>query len=475
MPNTLNMPEVEDLKIQGENQFAIDLKGEGIDVDELKSGKEASFEVDPSSVDFGRSNNGTYFDQELLFKQLNYECIDDGNDSSDEKSTPFDKIRCGMEDISGDGGVLKKIMKHGAGRVVPAKSLCRVHYNAYLEYSDEPFDSSRLRNRQHQFKLGSGESILGWELGVATMKRGETSRFMFTHNYAYGKMGCPPRIPPEAVCLFEIELISFVDQGASDDFENFSEEERKQASFDQILKVVEAIRVTGNEAFKMNRIGHAGGQYSQALRLLENANLKDEDEEKEMKKAALRLYLNISLCDLKQAKSGNACKFARKALDIDPKNVKALYRLARALRQLKEFNEAKRQISKAHRLEPSNKEVMEELRSLDKEIKEENKRQQILDKKMMSAFSRVESPKPKKVEEKFEENSQMLDLVIDRLKIFKNENTSPCLILPSNLTDTEMKVLEKIALDMSLFVTTIHEEGKKSIKISKTDEGIPYR
>ena len=69
----------------------------------------------------------------------------------------------------------------------------------------------------------------------------------------------------------------------------------------------------------------------------------------------------------------------------------------------------------------------------------------------------------------------MLDLVIDRLKIFKNENTSPYLILPSNLTDTEMKALEKTALNMNLFVTTIHEEGKKSIKVSKTVEGMPHR
>ena len=36
-----------------------------------------------------------------------------------------------------------------------------VHYNGYLEYSDEPFDSSRLRNKMQQFRLGSGEVIPG--------------------------------------------------------------------------------------------------------------------------------------------------------------------------------------------------------------------------------------------------------------------------------------------------------------------------
>ena len=36
-----------------------------------------------------------------------------------------------------------------------------VHYNGYLEYSDEPFDSSRLRNQMQQFRLGNGEVIPG--------------------------------------------------------------------------------------------------------------------------------------------------------------------------------------------------------------------------------------------------------------------------------------------------------------------------
>ena len=29
-----------------------------------------------------------------------------------------------------------------------------MHYNGYLEYADEPYDSTRLRNKQWQVKLG---------------------------------------------------------------------------------------------------------------------------------------------------------------------------------------------------------------------------------------------------------------------------------------------------------------------------------
>ena len=72
-----------------------------------------------------------------------------------------------MVDISPnkDGSVMKIILHHGAGGVVPPNSFCRVHYNAYKELDDEPFDSTYLRNRQRQFKLGGHEGlILGMEL-----------------------------------------------------------------------------------------------------------------------------------------------------------------------------------------------------------------------------------------------------------------------------------------------------------------------
>ena len=93
--------------------------------------------------------------------QLNYECLDCGDD--DDPATPFERMARQMEDISPnrDGSVMKTILHHGAGAVVPAKSWCRVHYNAYKELDDEPFDSSYLRNRQKEFRLGEGAIIAG--------------------------------------------------------------------------------------------------------------------------------------------------------------------------------------------------------------------------------------------------------------------------------------------------------------------------
>ncbi len=66
---------------------------------------------------------------------------------------------------------------------------------------------------------------------------------------------------------------------------------------------------------------------SQAIRLLEETRLKNEEEERKWKVVLLRVYLNLSLCFLKQGKSAPAITYSRKALDINPKNVKAHFRL----------------------------------------------------------------------------------------------------------------------------------------------------
>ena len=58
---------------------------------------------------------------------------------------------------------------------IPNASRVRIHYNAYFEMNDEPFDSTYLRNKSFEFKLGANEVVLG--LDVA----GENSNLMSIH------------------------------------------------------------------------------------------------------------------------------------------------------------------------------------------------------------------------------------------------------------------------------------------------------
>lgn len=50
----------------------------------------------------------------------------------------------------------------------------------------------------------AGRVIKGWDLGVATMKKGEKAVLTCRADYAYGESGSPPKIPPGATLNFEV-------------------------------------------------------------------------------------------------------------------------------------------------------------------------------------------------------------------------------------------------------------------------------
>ena len=61
--------------------------------------------------------------------------------------------------------------------------------------NDEPFDSTHLRNKTFEFKLGAHQVVIGLDVAVATMKKHEKSQFIFAPEYYCGKYGCEPRVP----------------------------------------------------------------------------------------------------------------------------------------------------------------------------------------------------------------------------------------------------------------------------------------
>ncbi|VDM93439.1 unnamed protein product, partial [Onchocerca ochengi] len=116
-----------------------------------------------------------------------------------------------------NGGVLKKILVEGVGEHHPSKGdSVYVHYVGTLE-NGEQFDSSRDRSEPFNFTLGNGQVIKGWDLGVATMKKGEKCDLICRADYAYGENGSPPKIPGGATLKFEIELLSWQGEDISPD------------------------------------------------------------------------------------------------------------------------------------------------------------------------------------------------------------------------------------------------------------------
>jgi hypothetical protein len=133
---------------------------------------------------------------------------------------PKMRLRGGGEALAltEDGGVTKEILVEGTGEELPHThdDVC-VHYVGTLQSDGSQFDSSRDRQAPFTFKLGQGKVIKGWDVGVATMKRGEKSILTIRSDYAYGPEGSGDKIPGNATLIFEVELLRWNERDVTAD------------------------------------------------------------------------------------------------------------------------------------------------------------------------------------------------------------------------------------------------------------------
>src|SRR5262249_5433775 len=101
--------------------------------------------------------------------------------------------------------VIEEITAGDGAIAEPGRSVS-VHYTGWLR-DGKKFDSSHDRNEPFQFKLGAGQVIRGWDLGVAGMKVGGKRGLIIPPDLGYGARGAGGVIPPNSVLIFEVELL----------------------------------------------------------------------------------------------------------------------------------------------------------------------------------------------------------------------------------------------------------------------------
>ncbi|KAL9986251.1 hypothetical protein ACROYT_G000363 [Oculina patagonica] len=103
------------------------------------------------------------------------------------------------------GGTVVEDITKGNGPIAKKGQKVHVYYKGNLAKNKKQFDAC-LNGPPFSFRLGAGEVIRGWDLGVAGMQVGGKRRLTVPPSQGYGKERMGP-IPANSTLEFEIQLI----------------------------------------------------------------------------------------------------------------------------------------------------------------------------------------------------------------------------------------------------------------------------
>nr|BAE99990.1 peptidylprolyl isomerase [Arabidopsis thaliana] len=272
-------------------------------------------------------------------------------------------------EVTDDRKVIKKILKEGEGyerpnegAIVKLKLIGKLQDGTTVfvkkghEEDEEPFE----------FKIDEEQVIEGLEKAVMGMKKGEVALITISPEYAFGSSESKQElavIPPNSTVYYEVELVSFIKEKESWDMNT---QERIEAAGKK--------KEEGNVLFKAGKYARASKRYERGVKYIEYDSTFDEEEKKKSKDLKIACNLNDAACKLKLKDYKEAAKLSTKVLEMDSRNVKAMYRRAHAYLETADLDLAELDIKKALEIDPDNKEVKIEYKKLKEKVKEYNKK-----------------------------------------------------------------------------------------------------
>jgi FKBP-type peptidyl-prolyl cis-trans isomerase FklB len=146
----------------------------------------------------------TGLQKEMVAKQEErMKTLGDKNKKDGETFLAENKKKEGVKTLL--SGLQYKVIKEGTGKMPKATDTVTTNYRGTLIDGTE-FDSSYKRGQPATFPVNG--VIKGWTEALQLMKMGSKWQLFVPSDLAYGDRGAGPQVGPNAVLIFEVELLS---------------------------------------------------------------------------------------------------------------------------------------------------------------------------------------------------------------------------------------------------------------------------
>ncbi|KAK1420618.1 hypothetical protein QVD17_22356 [Tagetes erecta] len=272
-----------------------------------------------------------------------------------------------VTDVTKDGKVMKKIFIEGEGYERPSEGvLVQVKLIGKMQdgtiFTKKGFDETEV----FEFKTDEEQVIDGLDRAVMTMKKGEAAVLTIAPEYAFGATESKQDlavVPPSSTVIYKVELVSFVKDKKSWDM-NMQEK----------IEAAGKNKEEGNSLFKAGKYLKAFKRYEKAAKYIEYDTIFSDEEKKQSKALMVSCNLNKAACKLKLKDYKQAEKLCTMVLELESNNVKALYRRAQAYIPVAHLDLAELDLKKALEIDPDNRDVKLEYKSLKEKMKDYNKK-----------------------------------------------------------------------------------------------------
>ncbi|GAB9475549.1 Peptidyl-prolyl cis-trans isomerase fkbp8 [Globisporangium polare] len=269
--------------------------------------------------------------------------------------------RADFDDLLGSGGIFRKML-----RTNPDGALVEFGEEVTIRYSEKLLETDALisSDQTRKFRIGDGEAMPALELVAKMLRVGEACEVRCDARFAYGDVGLEPKVPAGAPMKLQIELL------------RVGKKITAEMTSAELIEEAHKKKESGNRYFQEKNYEQAAKLYKRALKLLETWEHSEDDAQK-CKDLLIALGNNVGNVQFRLKQYTEARQSSLEVLQLDPRNVKAMYRMGQIGLEQNDFAESMELLQKAAVIEPKNvkvRQLMKDLKKKKQQVKQEQKK-----------------------------------------------------------------------------------------------------